>query len=91
MKITWSGYNSSSRLDGTRPARTIRGAVRAAIRYGTYELYGEGVLTVYADGDPVRMYEAGLLAGTARHDWRRTMDTRVPGISSITITQEGGR
>jgi hypothetical protein len=71
-KITWSGKNSSSYLDGSRSAKTVLGAVRAAIRYGNYELYGEGQLTIFADGQPIRVYEAGLLAGTAKGDWIRT-------------------
>jgi len=50
----------------------VLGAVRAAISFGNNELYGEGQLTIYDDGQPIRVYEAGLLAGTARCDWRRT-------------------
>jgi hypothetical protein len=71
-KITWSGNNNSSFLNGSRSAKTILGAVRAAIRYGNNELYGEGTLTIFDDGQPIRVYEAGLLAGTAKCDWHRT-------------------
>ena len=72
-KVTWTGSNNSSYLNGERGARTILGAVRAAIRYGNSELYGEGTLSICEDGDEIRRYEAGLLAGTARGVWRRTI------------------
>ena len=71
-KITWTGSNNSTFLNGQEPARTILGAVRAAIKYGNGELMGEGKLTISQDGRPVREYEAGLLAGTPRFFWRRT-------------------
>jgi hypothetical protein len=71
-KITWTGSNNSSFLIGSRSAKTILGAVRAAISYGNNELYGEGKLTIFDDGQPIRVYESGLLAGTAKGDWRRT-------------------
>jgi len=71
-KITWSAKNNSTYLNGSRSARTMRGAVRDAIRYGNSELMGEGELTIFEDGNPVRVYEAGLLAGTARFGWKRT-------------------
>ena len=71
-KITWTGSNNSTFLNGEEPARTILGAVRAAIKYGNGELMGEGKLTIFEDGYPVRIYEAGLLAGTPRFDWVRT-------------------
>ena len=71
-KITWSGHNNSSYLNGQRAASTMLGAVRAAIRYGNNELMGEGTLTIYADGQVDRIYEAGLLAGTPRGKWVRT-------------------
>jgi hypothetical protein len=71
-KITWTGSNNSSYLNGSRSAKTVIGAVRAAISYGNYELYGEGKLTIFDDGQPIRVYEAGLLAGTSKCDWRRT-------------------
>jgi hypothetical protein len=71
-KITWTASNSSSYLNGDREARTILGAVRAAISYGDNELYGEGTITIMEDGEPVRVYEAGLLASTAKGTWKRT-------------------
>ncbi len=71
-KITWTGKSNSSFLNGVRPARTMLGAVRAAICYGNNELYGEGQLTIMEDGQPVRVYEAGLLVGTASGTWVRT-------------------
>jgi len=70
--ITWTGSNNSSFLNGERSAKTILGAVRAAIAYGNSELCGEGRLTIIEDGYPVRVYEAGLLANTSRFDWIRT-------------------
>lgn len=71
-KITWSGKNNSTYLNGSRSACTMRGAVRDAIRYGNSELMGEGTLTIFEDGNPVRVYEAGLLSGTPRGEWKRT-------------------
>jgi len=71
-RITWSAKNNSTYLAGSRSARTMRGAVRAAIRYGNSELMGEGELTIFEDGNPSRVYEAGLLAGTAKFAWKRT-------------------
>jgi hypothetical protein len=72
MKITWTAKNNSTHINGSRNARTILGAVRAAINYGNGELYGEGQLTIFEDGNPVRVYEAGLLAGTPKGKWVRT-------------------
>lgn len=72
-KITWSGSNNSTYMQGSRHANTILGAVRAAIRYGNYELYGEGKLTIFEDGQPVREYKAGLTAGTPKMQWIRTV------------------
>ena len=71
-KITWSASNNSSFLDGSRTAKTMRGAVRDATRYANGELGGEGQITIFEDGYPARTYEAGLLAGTAQWDWKRT-------------------
>lgn len=71
-KITWTGSNNSTFLNGSKPAKTILGAVRAAIRYGNGELMGEGKLTIMENGNPVRQYEAGFLAGTPRFNWKRT-------------------
>lgn len=70
--ITWTGSSNSNYLNGSRHARTMLGAVRAAISYGNYELYGEGKLTIMEGGQPVRVYEAGLQAGTAKCKWIRT-------------------
>jgi len=75
-KITWTAKNNSSFLNGERSAKTILGAVRAAIKYGNGELCGEGAITIMQDGYPVRYYEAGLLAGTAAGTWIRTDDRR---------------
>lgn len=71
-KITWTASNNSSYLTGAREARTILGAVRAAIRYGDNELYGEGKITIMEGGEPVRVYKAGLLVGTPKGTWKRT-------------------
>jgi len=71
--ITWSAKNNSSYLNGSRTAGTIRGAVRDAKRYANGELQGEGTLTIMVDGYAVRCYEAGLLVGTARGVWKRTV------------------
>ena len=71
-KITWTGSNNSTFLNGSEPAKTILGAVRAAIRYGNGELMGEGKLTIMENGYPVRDYKAGFLAGTPRFCWKRT-------------------
>ncbi len=71
-KITWTASNNSSYLNGEREAHTILGAVRAAISYGDNELYGEGTITIMEDGEPVRVYEAGMLAGTPKCTWKRT-------------------
>ena len=71
-KITWTASNNSRYLNGDREARTILGAARAAIRYSDNELYGEGTITIMEDGEPVRVYEAGLLVGTAKGTWKRT-------------------
>lgn len=71
-KITWTGSNNSTFLNGSEPARTILGAVRAAIKYGNGELMGEGELTIMEEGEEIRRYEAGLMAGTPRFNWKRT-------------------
>jgi len=59
-KITWSAENNSSFLNGTRSAKTIRGAVTAARAYVMGELYGEGTLTIFVDGAPVRTDEKSI-------------------------------
>lgn len=62
-KYTWSAKNNSSYLNGERAAKTLRGAVIAARRYVMGELCGEGIITIYADGEPVRQDERSLLTG----------------------------
>ena len=64
-EITWSAKNNSSFLDGSRPAKTIRGAVTAARAYVMGELYGEGKITIYVDGDPVRQDERSMFTNRA--------------------------
>jgi hypothetical protein len=71
-KIEWTASNNSTYLQGTREAKTIIGAVRAAIKYANGELAGEGKITIYEAGQPVREYQAGLTAGTPKMKWIRT-------------------
>jgi hypothetical protein len=71
-KITWTAKNSNSHLNGSRSAKTIMGAVRAAIAYANGELGGEGVITIMEDGEAVRDYRAGLVHGSPRGKWVRT-------------------
>lgn len=59
-KITWTAKNSTSFLNGSRPAETMRGAVTAAKRYVDGELYGEGTITIFEDGNPVRQIERSI-------------------------------
>jgi hypothetical protein len=61
--ITWSANNNSSYLNGERTAKTIRGAARDARRYLYGELYGEGIITYYKDGKPVRQDERSIRTG----------------------------
>ena len=63
MTITWSAKNNSSYLNGSRSAPTILAAVRAARAYVRGELYGEGTLTIYVDGQPVRQDERSIFTG----------------------------
>ena len=63
MKITWSAKNNSSYLNGSCSAKTIRGAVTAARSYVMGELYGEGTLTIFVDGSPVRQDEKSMFTG----------------------------
>ena len=65
-KITWSAKNNSSYLNGSRSAKTIRGAVTAARAYVASELYGEGTLTIFADGAPVRRDEKSIFTTGGR-------------------------
>ena len=54
MKITWSAKNNSSYLNGSRSASSVRAAIRDGRRYVHDELYGQGTITVYEDGRPIR-------------------------------------
>lgn len=63
MTITWSAKNNSSHLNGSRSAPSILAAVRAARAYVRGELYGEGTLTIYIDGQPVREDERSIFTG----------------------------
>jgi len=63
MKITWSAKNNSSYLTGSRSAPSILAAVRAGRAYVRGELYGEGTLTIYVDGQPVRQDERSIFTG----------------------------
>lgn len=62
-KITWSAKNNSSFLNGSREASSVLAAVRAGRQYIRGELYGEGVLTIYEDGYPVRQDECSIQTG----------------------------
>jgi hypothetical protein len=62
-KITWSAKNNSSYLNGSRSAPTLRAAVIAARAYVRGELYGEGEITIYVDGEPVREDERSIHTG----------------------------
>jgi hypothetical protein len=63
MQITWSAKNNSSYLNGSRTAPTILAAVRAARSYVRGELYGEGVITIFVNGYPVREDERSIFTG----------------------------
>lgn len=63
MKITWLASNSNSYLNGSRRAPTILAAVRAARAYVRGELYGEGTLTIWADGQVVQQDERSIFTG----------------------------
>jgi len=62
-QITWTAKNNSSYLNGSRSARTMRGAVRAARSYLANELFGEGTITYFVGGAPVRQDEQSLHTG----------------------------
>lgn len=64
--ITWSAKNNSSFLNGSRQAKTVRAAVIAGRNYVRGELYGEGTLTIYQDGTPIRQDECTIFTG---HKW----------------------
>jgi len=59
-KITWSAKNNSSFLNGSRKSKSVRAAITAARRYVQDELYGEGVVTVFANGNPIREDEKSI-------------------------------
>lgn len=69
MIITWSAKNNNSYLNGSQSAPTILAAVRAARAYVRGELYGEGVLTIFVDGKPVRQDERSIFT-----DFRWSVD-----------------
>jgi hypothetical protein len=58
--ITWSAKNNSSFLNGSRTAKSIRAAVIAGRAYVRAELYGEGTITIFADGQPIRQDERSI-------------------------------
>ena len=62
-KITWSASNNSSFLNGSREAKSVAAAVRAARQYIRGELYGEGKATIFSDGQPVRQDERSIHTG----------------------------
>jgi len=64
-KITWSASNNSTYLNRSRSAKSMLAAVRAARAYVRGELYGEGTLTIYVDGHPVRQDERSIFTGFA--------------------------
>jgi len=70
-KITWSAKNNSSFLNGSRPAKSVRAAVIAGREYVRGELYGEGTLTIYEDGQPIRQDECSIFTG---HKWTTRTD-----------------
>ena len=59
-KITWAAKNNSSFLNGSRKAKSMRAAITAGRRYVLGELYGEGVITVFDNGRPVREDEKSI-------------------------------
>ena len=61
--ITWTASNNSTFLNGEREALTLLGAVRAGRKYLRSELAGEGVVTIYADGEPVRVDRNDIFTG----------------------------
>lgn len=62
-KITWSASNNSTFLNGSRPAKSIRDAVRQARAYLRGELMGEGEISIYEDGKIVRCDEYSIFTG----------------------------
>lgn len=68
-KITWTAKNNSSFLNGERTAKSVLAAVRAGRQYVFGELYGEGALTIFVDGEPVREDERSMFT---RYEWKTT-------------------
>lgn len=62
-KITWTARNNNSYLNGERQAKSIRSAVIAARRYVRNELYGEGAITFFENGEPIRFDERSIYTG----------------------------
>ena len=67
--ITWSAKNNNSYLNGSRKAKSILAAVRAAKAYIRGELYGEGMATIYVNGEETRYIERSIQTG---YIWRST-------------------
>lgn len=67
--IYWTAKNNSSFLNGSRSAKTMLGAVRAARRYVDGELYGEGTISYYNHPDcglaqdPIRIDSKTIFTG----------------------------
>ena len=58
--IEWTASNNSSFLNGSRKAKSMLAAVRAARIYLRGELYGEGVITYFEDGQVIRYDEKSI-------------------------------
>ena len=69
--VTWTASNNSSFLNGEREAKTIKGAVRAARQYVRGELMGEGRITIFEDGVPVREDRCDMFTG---NQWKTRTD-----------------
>jgi len=61
--ITWSAKNNSSYLNGSQKAKSVLAAVRAGRAYVRGELYGDGIVTIYKNGNPVRQDERSIFTG----------------------------
>ena len=59
-KIAWSAKNNSTFINGSRPAKSIRDAVRQGRAYLRGELMGEGKISIYEDGEIVRCDECSI-------------------------------
>ena len=62
-KITWSAKNNSTYISGSRPAKSVRDAVRQGRAYLRGELMGEGKISIYEDGEIVRCDECSIFTG----------------------------